>query len=226
MEDDKTDPMESDEFKLQLRAAGIILKVGGIVAFPTDTLYGIGVDVFNKGAVERVFLAKGRDRDHGLPVLIGDINELSRVAVDVSPEALTLAQRFWPGALTLVLRRSPDVPEAVSGGAPTVAVRVPAHPVPLHLIQDIGGPIIGTSANHAGGADATTVSEVEEQLGAWLDYVVDAGVAPRGEPSTIVDMTTSRPQILREGALSSAEIFAALEDLPKEDPRDEPQPVG
>lgn len=192
------------------RAAVLLLKVGGIVAFPTDTLYGLGVDAFNAAAVERVFLAKGRPLDQGLPVLLADASQLGLVAVSVSDQALALAERFWPGALTLVLQRSPDLPAVVSGGAATVAVRVPDHPVPLRLVRELGNPITGTSANKTGAPDPVTAEEVEAQLGPWLDYVIDLGPAPVGAPSTIVDMSGARPRILREGAISTAAIMETL----------------
>lgn len=227
MENDAERSRDSDESDLHIRAAAIVLKAGGIVAFPTDTLYGLGADAFNAEAVERIFSAKERDRSHGLPILIGSSGQLSQVAVKVSREAAMLAERFWPGALTLVLHRSPSVPDIVSGGGSTIAVRVPDHPVTLHLIEYAGGPIVGTSANRTGASDAASPEQVEEQLGPWLDYVIHAGSTPEGKPSTIVDMTTPKPQVLREGAVSSEDIFEALKGAPtEEDPQDEAQPVG
>ena len=173
-----------------------------------------------------MFRAKGRDREHGLPVLLADAGQLSQVAINVPRSAELLASRFWPGALTMVLRRSPDLPAIVSGGAPTVAVRVPAHPIPIRLIRELGNPIVGTSANRSGERDPVTMAEVEAQIGPWLDYVFsDDAAAPHGEPSTIVDLTTRRPRILREGAVSTADIFRTLEDHAAEDPRDERQRV-
>lgn len=216
-------PATLSDLDAKVRAAALLLKVGGMVAFPTDTLYGLGVDAFNADAVERVFLAKGRARDQGLPVLLADVSQLDQVATDVPPAALRLADRFWPGALTMVLRRSPNLPAVVSGGGFTVAVRVPAHPVPVRLVRELGGPITGTSANKSGAPDPVTAAEVEAQLGPWLDYVIDLGTAPRGEPSTIVDMSTPRPRILREGAIPAAAIREVL-DLAAEGPP-ERQPV-
>ena len=218
-----SDPQESD---LRVRAAVVMLRAGGVIAFPTDTLFGVGADAFNVEAVERVFTAKGRDREHGLPVLIADASQIQQVAVNVSKAADHLASKFWPGALTLVLRRSSNLPAIVSGGVETVAVRVPDHPIPARIIRSLGHPIVGTSANRAGASDPVTMAEVEEQIGPWLDYVFeDETFGPRGEPSTIVDMTTRRPRVLREGAVTSEEIFQALEELKTEDSRDEPERV-
>ena len=220
---ESSEPQESD---LRIQTAVVMLRAGGVIAFPTDTLYGVGADAFNVEAVERVFTAKGRDREHGLPVLIADSGQICQVAVNVSKAADHLASRFWPGALTLVLRRSPELPAIVSGGVPTVAVRVPAHPIPVRIIRALGNPIVGTSANRAGESDPVTMAEVEEQIGPWLDYVFeDDAFEPHGEPSTIVDMTTRRPRVLREGAVTSEEIFHALEELKAENPRDEPERV-
>jgi L-threonylcarbamoyladenylate synthase len=213
----KPDSLPLTDMELRIHAAVLVLKAGGIVAYPTDTLYGLGADAFNMEAVERVFAAKGRDRDHGLPVLIADIGQLDQVAVEVSAAALQLARCFWPGALTLVLKRSPQLPAIVSGGAPTVAVRIPNHEVPLALVRQLGNPIIGTSANRTGASDPVTAMEVDEQIGPWLDYIIDVGETPRGEPSTIVDMTGQEPRILREGALPAEEVLDALKDLPAED---------
>ena len=202
----ETDP------ELQIHAAVVMLRVGGIVCFPTDTLFALGADAFNAEAVERVYRAKDRDHAQGLPVLLSDVEQLNSVAIDVPESALTLAQQYWPGALTLVVRRSPDLPEVVSGGAMTVAVRVPDHPVARQIIRELGRPVIGTSANRSGASDARSLENVVEELGPWLDYTVGEGTLPAGEPSTIVDLTTARPEVLREGAIPSAEILAVLAD--------------
>ena len=205
-------PDQATDPELQIRAAVVMLRVGGIVCFPTDTLFALGADAFNAEAVERVYLAKGRDHGQGLPVLLADSQQLSKVAIDLPPSAWKLATRYWPGALTMVVKRSPDLPDIVSGGATTVAVRVPDHPVARELIREFGRPVIGTSANRSGGSDALVLEDVLEELGPWLDYAVGEGTLPAGQPSTIVDLTSSRPEVIREGAIPASEVIAAIAD--------------
>ncbi len=221
--DQATDP------ELQIRAAVVMLRVGGIICFPTDTLFALGADAFDPEAVERIYRAKGRDHGQGLPVLLADADQLSQVAVDVPDSAWKLARRYWPGALTMVVKRSPDLPEIVSGGAATVAVRVPDHPVARQLIRAFGRPVIGTSANRAGSSDARSMKDVMEELGPWLDYAVGEGTLPAGKPSTIVDLTTSRPQVLREGAIATKDVLAAIaepEANEGQNPLGSREPVG
>ena len=215
--DQATDP------ELQIRAAVVMLRVGGIICFPTDTLFALGADAFDPDAVERIYRAKGRDHGQGLPVLLSDADQLNQVAIDIPDSAWKLANRYWPGALTMVVKRSPDLPEIVSGGATTVAVRVPDHPVARKLIRAFGRPVIGTSANRAGSSDARSMNDVMEELGPWLDYSVGEGTLPAGLPSTIVDLTASRPQVLREGAIPASEVMAAISDP---DPNEGQSPRG
>ncbi len=204
--DQATDP------ELQIRAAVVMLRVGGVICFPTDTLYALGADPFDVGAVERIHRAKGRDHEKPLPVLLADIEQLTQVAIDVPDNAWKLARRYWPGALTMVVKRSPDISEIVSGGLTTLAVRVPDHPIARKLIREFGRPVIGTSANRAGGADSHSLDDVLRELGPWLDYAVGEGTLPAGQPSTIVDLTASHPQVLREGAIPADEVMAAIAD--------------
>ncbi len=182
---------------------------GGVVAFPTDTVYGLGAAVSSARGVQKVFSIKGRSATQALPVLIANVEQLGEVAVEVSPEAMRLAGLFWPGPLTLVLKRADRVPLLVTAGGGTVGVRVPDHPVPLALIRGLGEPITGTSANLSGLPACKTAAEVRGQLGSLVDYVIDAGPLPGGTESTIVDMTESVPKILREGAVSRADIERA-----------------
>ena len=178
------------------------LKTGGVVAIPTDTLYGLAADIFNPTALDRVFAVKGRSEDQPLPVLVSGWEQAERVAKDIPPQAKGLAERFWPGPLTLVMLRSEGVPDRLTAGGPTVALRMPAHPVPIQLIDRLGGPISGTSANISGGADPSTLEELTAQIGGRVDYIVKSGPEPRGTASTVVDITSQRPKLLREGAIS------------------------
>lgn len=182
--------------------AAILMRQGGVVAFPTDTVYGLGGNVYNHAAVSTVFVMKGRDRAQGLPVLIASTSQLREVAESVSDEALELAERFWPGSLTLVVPRHPRFPRAVTGGADTVAVRLPDHPCPQSLISALGAPITGTSANRHGGIQPTTAAEVHRQLGSRISMVLDGGPSATGISSTILDMTTFPATLLRQGDIA------------------------
>ena len=186
------------------------LRRGGVVAYPTDTLYGLGADVFSPRAVARVFQVKGRPEGMALPVLLADPADLEGVAAQVPEAARRLARRLWPGPLTLVVRRHPRVPAAVTGGRDTVAVRVPDHPVPRALCRRLGSPITGTSANRSGGPDPVTAEDVRRQLGDVVDYIIDGGPAPAGRPSTIVDVSGAAPRVLRLGAAPLAALEEAL----------------
>jgi L-threonylcarbamoyladenylate synthase len=177
------------------------------VAYPTDTLYGLGASIANAAAVARVFAIKGRGAGHGVPVLVASVAQLGQVAMEVPTAALDLARRFWPGGLTMVLRGHPSMPEAVTVGN-TVAVRHPDHPVPLALIAECGGPITGTSANARGGPQPTTALEVERQLGNLVDMVLDGGPCAGDVPSTILDLTVSPARVVRTGAIPLEELRA------------------
>ena len=182
-----------------------MLRDGGIVGVPTDTQYALAADGLNDVAVQRVFEAKGRLQGMALPLLMSSTGDLYRWSVEVPGIALMLAKRYWPGALTLVLRKAPDVPDMVTAGLDTVALRVPDHKVPRTLAMKLGRPITGTSANATGQQPFTDAEEVRRHFGGSIDYVVDGG-APGGEPSTIVDVTGHTPRIVREGAIFLSEI--------------------
>ena len=177
------------------------LRSGGVVAFPTDTLFGLGADVFSQPALERIFAIKGRVRGQALPVLVSGWDQVEMVAGNISQRAAKLARSFWPGALTLVLWRLPQLPDLVTGGGETVAVRMPNHPVPLALAAGLGRPITGTSANRSGQADLLSREDVLDQLGDQVGYVVRGGPSPAGVASTVIDLTAGEPRLLREGAL-------------------------
>ncbi len=184
-----------------------VLRRGGLVAYPTDTLYGLGADALNEAAVERVFEAKGRPEGMALPVVIGDIEQLAGVADPVPALAWRLAERFWPGALTLVVPRSPRIPALVGSRGWKVGVRLPDHPVPRELARRIGGPITGTSANRTGGPDPRAAADVRAQLGDRVDLVLEEGGSPpRGHASTVLDITGPVPRVLRLGAISASAL--------------------
>ena len=190
----------------QIRQAINILSRGGLVAFPTDTVYGLGADCRNEAAIARVYDAKRRPRHLALPVLLSDVSQMESVAEFVPEIARRLAERFLPGGLTLVLYKAPWVTSLLSGGGNKIAVRVPNHPIPIALIQGVGAPITGTSANIAGSPSPVTAEEVRQQMGNRVDLIIDGGRCPGGKASTVLDLTEKVPRILRQGAVSRGEI--------------------
>ena len=194
-----------DALQEQLNKGIRMLKEGSLVAFPTDTVYGLGADAFNPKAVERIYQVKKRPKGLPLPLLIADISRVTDVAQPMSEIALFLARRFWPGGLTLVLSKKTSLPDYLFKDS-TVAVRVPNHPVCQALIQGLGRAIIGTSANISGKPSALTASEVRQQLGNRVDLIVDGGRCPGGKESTVVDVTGETPVVLREGIIPACEI--------------------
>ena len=185
-----------------------VLRRGGLVAFPTDTVYGLGASIDLPAAVARVYAAKSRPREMALPVLVSETADIERLSERLSPAARCLIEAFLPGALTIVVPASAAVPAHVTAGRGTVALRIPDHPVPRALIRGLGAPIIGTSANRSGRPSPLTADEVRAQLGDRIDLVIDGGRCP-GVESTIVDVTGEIPVVLRAGAISSADIERA-----------------
>jgi L-threonylcarbamoyladenylate synthase len=193
-----------------IAVAARILAEGGLVAFPTDTVYGVGAHAFQPDAVERIYTAKIRSRDKAIPILLAQADDLVLVAEGITETAWLLAERFWPGGLTLVLPKKANVPDVVSAGGPTVAVRVPDHPVPLALIAALGAPLAATSANLSGHPSPVTAQEVQAELGGRIELILNGGRCPGGIPSTVLDVTTDPPAILRTGAISVQETETAL----------------
>lgn len=191
---------ELDEVLLRLRE-------GGVVAIPTDTLYGLAADIGNMGALGLIFDIKGRPADLALPVLVGSWDQVGMVALAEDCGVHRIAAEFWPGSLTLVLPRAPSLSDLITGGRETVAVRMPSHWIPLNLAIGLGRPITGTSANRSGQANLNSPDEIRKVLGDSLSDVVSLGPAPGGLQSTIVDMTGDCPVLLREGATPFAEVF-------------------
>ncbi len=185
-----------------------VLHQGGLVAFPTDTVYGVGALAFDEVAVQSVYAAKGRSEEKAIPVLLGDPADLDQVAASLPETAHRLAQRFWPGPLTLVVFKQKTLPAAVSP-TETVGVRVPDHPVARTLLR-ASGPLAVTSANISGQPSPCTAREVLAQLGGRVPLIIDGGRTPGGVPSTVLDCTKPDPVILRAGPLGLQEIQAAL----------------
>jgi len=195
--------------KSVFKAAAILLK-GGLVAFPTETVYGLGATVDQISAINRIFSVKGRPADNPLIVHISDRKQLDRVVSYIPPAAEYLMDRFWPGPLTLVLPRSPLIPLEISAGLPTVAVRMPAHPLALDLIRAAGVPVVAPSANLSGRPSPTTASHVLEDFAGKIEVVLDGGSCRVGVESTVLDLTGKRPVILRPGGVSQEELEQAL----------------
>lgn len=191
-----------------LESAVEILQAGGLVAFPTDTVYGVGALAFDEEAVRSIYAAKGRPEDKAIPILLGDMADLDRVGRSVPPATRRLAQCFWPGALTLVVLKHPGLPRAVSA-TDTVGLRVPDHPVARALLRR-SGPLAVTSANMSGQASPRTASEVLEQLRGRIPLILDGGQTPGGTPSTVLDCTQAEPVILRDGPVTLEDIRAAM----------------
>lgn len=196
----------------QIERAVDALRSGGVIAIPTDTVYGLAASLDRPDALERIYAIKGRSGDKALPILISDVEQVGRLAVHPSPAAIALATAFWPGALTIVVAASGVVPKEVTRGVPTVGLRMPANEIALAIIRAAGGALAVTSANRSGGPEARTANEVVERLRGRVAYVVDGGRTSAGPASTVVDTTGQRIRILRRGALSDARIHAALEE--------------
>jgi L-threonylcarbamoyladenylate synthase len=191
-----------------IRHAADVLRHNGLVAFPTDTVYGVGALVFRAEAVQRLYVVKGRPTDKAIAVLVAGNGDLPKVARALTPAAYALARKFWPGPLTLVVPKHPDLPREVSP-LPTVGVRMPDHPVARKLLE-FTGPLAVTSANRSGAPNALSAAEVMAQLSGRIDLLLDGGSVPGGIPSTVLDCTGETPQVLRAGPISAAEIEKAL----------------
>ncbi len=186
------------------------LRAGGVVAFPTETVYGLGADALNADAVARVFELKGRPSDNPLIAHVAGEAMARRVVAEWTPDAQRLAERFWPGPLTLVLPRADALPEAVTAGGPTVGVRAPAHPLTLALLEAFGGPLVGPSANRSGRISPTTPDHVEQAFADDDLPIMDGGACARGIESTVLDLTAETPRVLRPGVVTPGEIGAVL----------------
>jgi L-threonylcarbamoyladenylate synthase len=184
------------------------LASGGLLAFPTDTVYGLAARVSDPAGIDRLYAVKGRDSAKAIPVLLSSPDELPQVTAGMNPTARRLAQRFWPGPLTLVVPRHPGLPENLSN-LPTIGVRMPDHPLALALMRR-SGPLAVTSANQSGGENTCTAQEVQAQLEGRIELILDGGQTPGGMPSTVVDCTGEQLVILRQGPITAADLQQAL----------------
>jgi L-threonylcarbamoyladenylate synthase len=192
------------------RQAIEVLSRGELVAFPTDTVYGLGVDAFNDQAVRRLYLAKGRSQEKAIPVLVANLEQFVDIVDRTTLTAMRLVEKFWPGPLTIILRQASNLAGAISA-YDTVGVRIPDHPIAQELIR-AAGPLAVTSANRSGDPEACTAEEIETSMGAQVHLIVDGGRTPGGQPSSVVDCTQDPPTILRAGPITEEEIRSVLLD--------------
>ncbi len=205
-----TQQAADDLLRTDIERAAAVLRAGGLVALPTETVYGLGADARNMAAVERIFAVKGRPANHPVIVHIASAEALSAWCAEVPAAAWLLAAAFWPGPMTMILRRDPRVLDVITGGQDTVGLRVPAHPIALELLRVFAGGIAAPSANRFGHVSPTTADHVRAELGTDVDMILDGGACTIGIESTIVDLTAARPRILRPGGVSRAQIEAVL----------------
>lgn len=190
-----------------LKRAVSIIEEGGIVAFPTESFYGLGVDATNSSAIERLFLVKKRDPGLPLLILISSIDELSKYAASIPAEALELGRRFWPGGLTMVLQSSQNLPSVLTAGTGKIGIRVSSHPLANALTLALKLPVTGTSANISGRPPCTRADQVVECLSGQVDLILDGGITEGARPSTILDVTSNPPLLIREGIITAEEII-------------------
>jgi len=189
-----------------------VLKQGGLVAIPTETVYGLGADASNPDAIKKIFAAKGRPENHPLIVHIGNIEQLNDWALDIPDSAFRLAKQFWPGPLTLILKKRPEVPLEITGGQDTVGLRIPNNPVALALLKSFGGGIAAPSANRFKHISPTSAHHVLEELGSAVDLILDGGSCTVGVESTIIDLSGSQPRLLRPGHISISDLESVLKE--------------
>jgi L-threonylcarbamoyladenylate synthase len=187
------------------------VRAGGVIAFPTRCLYGLGADAFNADAVERIFEIKQRSPQNPILILIDQTSRLERLVAHVSPAAARIMDHFWPGRITLVFKAGEAVPPFLTAGSGKIGIRLPGHPVAAALVQALQSPLTGTSANLSGRPGCRRIEDLEFQIAGKLDLILDAGPLKGDVGSTVVDVTVDPPKVLREGEVSGAEIMTILE---------------
>lgn len=206
----KFDPLKPE---LTIDRAGEIIKKGGLVAFPTDTVYGLGADAYNPKAVLKVFKVKNRPLNQPLPLLISSKDSLTEVSSKIPDEVYRVIDEAWPGPLTVIVKKSGKVPREVTGGGDKVGVRIPAHPVALNLISEVNSPLTGPSANIHGKPSPITAKHVEEDLYGKINAIIDGGEALLGLESTVVDFTTTPPTLIRPGMFEVEKLREIIGEL-------------
>ena len=206
--------VDSNSTEVSAKARSVLL-AGGVIAFPTDTFYGLGVDPFNQTAVDRLFELKGREKNKPLILLISSKRQLESLVKEITPAHSALMQKFWPGPLTLLFEPSEMVPENVLAGSNRIGVRQPGNILTRELIAELGQPITAPSANLTGGSPPITSDQLHPSLRKHLDLIIDGGSCPGGEPSTLVDAVENPVQLIREGAILFTEIKAELDESTK-----------
>lgn len=188
--------------------AARVIKTGGVISFPTQYLYGLGADALNADAVNRVFGIKHRSYKKPILVLVKSLEDLERIVRSIPPVASRIMEKFWPGRITIIFEAKETLPVNLTAGTGKIGVRLPEHPVAAALVNSIGGPMTGTSANIAGNAGCSRISDLDPRIAEKLDLILDAGPLKGGIGSTVVDVTGEAPRILREGAVPSMAIFS------------------
>jgi L-threonylcarbamoyladenylate synthase len=187
--------------------AAEILKRGGVIAYPTETFYGLGADIGNAQALDKIYAIKGRDFNKPISIIIGSRGDLATFARDITPAAETLMDRFWPGGITLLFTASRNVPEKLTAQTGKIGIRLSSNPVATLLAQTLSGAITATSANRSGQGECASIEEVMDSIGETIDAVIDGGRTPGGVGSTIVDATVEPPVIIREGVIPVSELY-------------------
>lgn len=206
---DTFDCTQPEQRSRAITSAAAAVKNGGLVVLPTDTVYGVGADAFNGAAVSALLAAKGRGRDMPVPVLVGSWHTIDGLAMSVSTSMRNLVRAFWPGALSLVVRQAPSVQWDLGDARGTVMLRMPLHPVAIELLREVG-PMAVSSANISGRPPAVNVGDARQQLGDLVDVYLDGGPAAQQAASTILDLTSPEPRILRSGPVSAERIAEVL----------------
>ena len=194
----------------EIKDSANVVSNGGIIIYPTDTLYGLGADILNEESLLRIYDIKGRPNDMALPVLVSGWEMVRSISSEVNVIGEKLAARFWPGQLTLVIRANDNLSTILTGGRGTIAVRQPDHWIAQQIIEQVGNPIVGTSANLCGSPDLVEASDLAPELGHLVDRIITCGLKPFGVGSTVVDITGEQPKLLRETSISIEDIQSAL----------------